>query len=266
MRLPTYANNVLPSGVRADYVNERRIKSFRINGPSNANQHRGHLEGWEQLRLGGLTANSEWVRMHLFTHRFGGQPTDSNLVPAEGPTTNKAMTGLEEHVDAEIKGGKTIWYEVKVGLGHTVNIPSTFRPAFNLSPTQNYMNSLTARWGTYTPKPGGGGFTEKEESPKVVKGPGAPRFPVAGATIGLADIHTIGEGPLTSLMGSPFTLWVVRGLRIAINKMREGGDRATSTTNLDTKLRALPAPHTYKMSADMKARLIELSKGGQITF
>jgi hypothetical protein len=200
--------------------------------------------------------------MHLFTHRFGGQATDSNLVPAEGPTSNRAMTSLEEHVDTEIEGGKTIWYEVNVGLGHTVNIPAAYRPAFNLSPTQKYMNSLLARWGTYTFNESSGTYTEKEEKPKVSKSPNAPVFPAPG-TARLTSIQDAGEKTLSEIMGDPFTEWTMRKFREAVGDLKAKGIRATSVTNLDKELRALKNP--YIMPADMKRRLIDLVRDGHLS-
>jgi phage-related protein len=265
MRLPVYSNNVLPSGVRADYVDQARIKSHRINGPSNANQHRGHLEGWEPLRLAGLTQGSLWVRTHLFTHRFGGQPVDSNLVPAEGGTVNRSMTTLEQQADTEVRGGKTIWYDVRVTLGHTVTIPSAYQPS-PVSPTgtltQKYLSSITARWGTYKPVPGGGGFTEVEDPRKVGMTPGPPVFPTPGAAT-LQNIHTIGEGPLWKLVGAPFTLRNMRDLKSAINDMRAGGVNATDENDLATKLTKLTPP--YHLDPALKARLAAL-KGTSLTF
>lgn len=263
MRLPTYSDNVLPGGIKAEYVNEPRIKPHRIGGKSNANLHRGHLEGWEQLSLGGLTKNSQWVRMHLFSHRWGGQPTDSNLVPASGPALNIPFrAAFEDIVDKEIVAGKTIWYEAKVTLAHTVNVPPAYRPAFNLSPTQKYMSSFQARWGTYSFNAGAGTF-KPEEQGSYPTTPSQPVFPVPGATT-VANIHVIGEGPLWSILGSPFTLLEARGLKIGVNALLRSGGRATSPTNLDTQLRALTPP--INMGRPMLDRLRALVKANQLTF
>lgn len=200
--------------------------------------------------------------MHLFSHRWGGQPTDSNLVPAHGGAVNIPFnSGLEEQMDKAIKGGKTVWYESKAELGHTVPIPPAYRPSFNLSATQDYLSSFEARWGTYAFDAGAGKFTENEEG-RYEKSPGAPKFPTPGATT-LPNIHDMGEGPLTSLLGPPFKLWEVRKLKAGINKLTANNNRATSATDLSTKLAALSPP--YNMSTDMLDRLKQL-ENTKLTF
>lgn len=263
MRLPSYSDNVHPTHARADYVNEKRIKSHRIGGASNAILHRGHLEGWEQLRLAGLTANSVWVRMHLFSHRWGGKPTDSNLVPALGGALNIPYTSaIEDKMDTAILAGDTVWYEATATLGHTVNIPPAYRPSFNLSATQKYMSAFMGKWGTYTYTDSGGiDMTTKGTYPA---GPGAPVFPVPGAAT-IADIHVIGERPLWILLGtSAFSLREARDVKIGVNALLKAGGRASSPTNLDTQLKALTPP--INMGRAMLDRLRELKQTGKLTF
>lgn len=264
MRLPTYTNNVLPSSARAEYVNEPRIGKHRIGGDSNATLHRGHLEGWEQMGLAGLTKHSQNVRMHLFSHRWGGQPTDSNLVPAPGPALNIPFrSAFEDVVDKKILAGETIWYEAKVTLGNTVNIPVPYRPAFNLSATQKYLSAFNARWGTYTFDKSKKTFTPDEQG-RYSASPGAPVFPTPGVATA-PNIHVIGEGPLWKILDpSVFSLLEARELKKGVNKILRSGGRATSATNLDTQLKAQTPP--INMGRPMLDRLRELVKANKLSF
>jgi hypothetical protein len=217
MRLPSYSNNVLPSGATADYFNKTRLTAagmWHVGAPSNSNLHRGNLEGWTQLTNARLAP--PYARVHLFTHRFGGEPTDSNLVPADAFAVNNKMTAMETAMTTSLNAGGTLWYNCTVTLGNVVNIPGPYRPSFNTSATQRYLSNINAQWGTYQPKPGSATEFDKSTSTDVVnESPGPPVFPAPGTALTI-QLFQAGRYAINSVLGRTADAAIGRNMAAAL--------------------------------------------------
>jgi len=185
VRLPLFANNVLAGNFRAEYIKEGRFKRFAA---SNSGSHRGNLEGWQEIQNAGLSANGDWVKMHLYTHRLGGLATDSNLAPASRMLNDK-MEQFEDTADLAVKGKETIWYEISNISYQTVVTPGG---------PKRYLSSIAANWGKYTFK--NGQFMPVPDSRNnrpVQESVAAPLFTGVAAM----NINDMGQFRLQSVVG-----------------------------------------------------------------
>jgi hypothetical protein len=253
MRLPTFSDNVYPHMTTGEFINEARLKAAgKRYSLSNSEGHKGNMDGWPEMKAAGMSAGSTWVRMHLHTHRFGGEATDSNLTPAKGNTTNKLMLGLEAAADTKVSAKETIWYKTVVTLGHYVLIdPSYLPPGTTGNVTKKFLSHLKVTWGTYEDK-GNDHFTEKQESPAIDTPVAEPIFPAPG-TGTIKTIIDIGENPLFAILSAHMSLREVRTLKIKIAELAKAGIYATSASDLQTKLAAMPTP--YALSNDVRDTL-----------
>ncbi|KZS38158.1 hypothetical protein AWE51_19125 [Aquimarina aggregata] len=129
--LPPMVNSSKASGFTAEYLNSD------VPTGSAANTYNGAtLRGWVELQNAGLTANSDYVKMHLLPHELGGDAVDSNLVPAPGHSVNTPFSGnIERNAINSKDGGDTIWYRVRVSYHNGGASP--------------YPKSINASWGKY---------------------------------------------------------------------------------------------------------------------
>jgi len=235
IRLPLFANNVLGGNFRAEYIKEGRFTRFAA---SNSGSHRGNLEGWQEIQNAGLSANGDWVKMHLFTHRLGGLATDSNLVPGSRILNDK-MEQFEDTADRAVRGNETIWYEISGISYQTVTTPNG---------PKRYLSSIAASWGKYT-------FTNGQFTPvpdprnnrPVHESVPAPSFTGAAAM----NINDMGQSRLESVVG--LSEWsarkVAQALRLGL---------VSSLRDLEGSLRALDSP--FVLPPADRAKLVDASR------
>ncbi|MFJ8717196.1 DUF4157 domain-containing protein [Streptomyces violaceus] len=136
MVLPPYTDGVRGHGFRATGIN-KTIKNHKGEKP------RGNPKiplGWD-LVPANLRNDTAWVRMHLFTEKFGGKATGSNLVPAPGTAVNSRFAYRIElpayKAITKDPAVKMIWFDYDV--------------AFYESPDEYFPKTISMEWGKYTP-------------------------------------------------------------------------------------------------------------------
>ncbi|WP_046495248.1 eCIS core domain-containing protein [Streptomyces odonnellii] len=134
MILPAYTDGVRAAGFQATGIN-KSIKNHKGQKPRGNNLI---PLGW-QLVPPQLRNETAWVRMHMFTEKFGGKASASNLVPAPGTAVNSRFAyriELPAHKsitkDPQVK---MIWYNYAVN----------FYPA----PDEYFPKKISMSWGKY---------------------------------------------------------------------------------------------------------------------
>ncbi|WP_329055111.1 DUF4157 domain-containing protein [Streptomyces violaceus] len=136
MVLPPYTDGVRGHGFQATGIN-KTIKNHKGEKP------RGNPNiplGWN-LVPASLRNDTAWVRMHLFTEKFGGKATGSNLVPAPGTPVNSRFA-----YRIELPAYKAITKDPKVKM-----IWFNYDVAFYESPDQFFPKTVSMEWGKYSP-------------------------------------------------------------------------------------------------------------------
>ena len=108
-KFPSF-NSGPPHSLEAGYLS-RSVKDTGAPPGSFSNP-----PGWGYVTANGLSAESAWVRMHLLPAALGGMPSNSNLIPARGPSVNIPMAkNLERPAyDAIPDPEPMIWYKCEV--------------------------------------------------------------------------------------------------------------------------------------------------------
>ncbi len=131
--LPPFSDNVkAPKSLMAQFVHRQKGSGFKEGTQSGA--HKGNLAGWAELQKRRLTG-SEWVRMHLITHRLGGDAKDSNLTPARQALNTQLKTQVEQPAREAVDKKEMIWYKVNIN--------------YHGSRNQNYISRIRVNWGYY---------------------------------------------------------------------------------------------------------------------
>ncbi len=143
-KLPVEVLPGFTSGVLALETSETQFLSEKIPAGESSDKNPGSVIGWDFIKKNNMSAGSAWVRMHLLPDRLGGKATDSNLVPARGPTTNtKFRDEIEKGAYEAVKTKRSaplIWYTTIV--------------KFHNKEPAGFPSSIESRWGEYTKNKG----------------------------------------------------------------------------------------------------------------
>ncbi|WP_306922342.1 hypothetical protein [Streptomyces luteogriseus] len=136
MVLPPYTDGVRGHGFHATGIN-KSIKSHKGEKPS------GNPKiplGWD-LVPAPLRKDTAWVRMHLFTEKFGGKATGSNLVPAPGTPVNSRFA-----YRVELPAFKAITKDPSIAM-----IWYNYDVSFYSGADEYFPKKISMAWGKYAP-------------------------------------------------------------------------------------------------------------------
>ncbi|MET9764539.1 DUF4157 domain-containing protein [Streptomyces sp. NPDC006372] len=136
MVLPPYTDGVRGHGFQATGIN-KTIKNHKGEKP------RGNPKiplGWD-LVPANLRKDTAWVRMHLFTEKFGGKATGSNLVPAPGTAVNSRFA-----YRVELPAFKAITKDPSIAM-----IWYNFDVSFYSGADEYFPKKISMAWGKYAP-------------------------------------------------------------------------------------------------------------------
>ncbi|MFJ7294469.1 eCIS core domain-containing protein [Streptomyces collinus] len=136
MVLPPYTDGVRGHGFQATGIN-KSIKSHKGEKPS------GNPKiplGWD-LVPAPLRKDTAWVRMHLFTEKFGGKATGSNLVPAPGTPVNSRFA-----YRVELPAFKAITKDPSIAM-----IWYNYDVSFYTGADEYFPKKISMAWGKYAP-------------------------------------------------------------------------------------------------------------------
>jgi hypothetical protein len=138
---------------KVEFLSKKPGRGFEL-GTDASNSSSTFPPGWERLQKYGLTANGQWVKMHLISKELGGKAKSSNLTPARGHLNVQEVYRLaEKPAIAAINEGKMIWYQT--GLG------------YHSTPNQDYIKSLKIEWGFYDYDNKGNRWKRSSAKPKT---------------------------------------------------------------------------------------------------
>lgn len=256
IRMPSFVNNSWAYRVKGDFIQKNRFTRF---SSSNASQHQGNLEGWQELQNANLTRGANWVRMHLYTHRLGGLPTDSNLVPAPRIVNTPAMENLEESADTVVQNNPTeaIWYEVSVSYQDVVTNPTN-------RTSKRFISGVTGNWGKYEFRNGRHEeVADTRARPVNISGILAPAFTTTGLVTW--DIHGLGEPQLHDTFG--IGRMESRRLSQGLRAFQTLNIRALNPGDLVAKLAALtPAITINSNTLQIITDAMAVTTGNKIVF
>ncbi|MFG2828971.1 DUF4157 domain-containing protein [Streptomyces sp. NPDC048434] len=136
MVLPPYTDGVRGAGFQATGIN-KTIKNHKGEKPGKNNKI---PLGWD-LVPSNLRNETAWVRMHLFTEKFGGKATGSNLVPAPGTAVNSRFA-----YRVELPAYKAITNDPKVRM-----IWYNYDVSYYTGPDEYFPKKISMAWGQYKP-------------------------------------------------------------------------------------------------------------------
>ena len=246
IRMPIFANNVIATNLRAEYIKKGRFTRFSA---SNSGSHRGNLEGWREVSDAGLSSTGDWVRMHLYTHRLGGLATDSNLTPATRLLNDK-MEQFEDTADQAVLKGETIWYEISNVSYQKVTTPNGPR---------KYLSSLSTNWGKYDFSTGQPVPVSDPRNNKAVNQSGITPPDLSGSVI--YNLNDMGQDRLESVIG--LEEWSARKVAKAL-RLNSGKNKVNNLAELKLRLQSLKP--SFSIPSDESKKITAAKDAGKIKY
>lgn len=234
--LPPFTDGVLATSFEAEFIDNSLVGTG--TEPGSQVPH-----SWDVITSKGLSANADWVRMHLLTAQLGGKGMDSNLVPASRATNTIFRDAVELPARDALQGKnpkykeKAIWYAVDVSFHANTD---THKDGF---PSKVKMSWAGYEWD----KKSKNWKAKKAESDQ--KAQDSPPLPDLKGGSKL-DINHEGRYRVSDVLG----------VHESFARLIVDNGPYTSGTNLKDKLNALPQRETIPEFVSLRDQAVSVAK------